>query len=285
MSSNRKPSAKAEAPQEPFKRAVAGCLRAMAGTAEIEVTYAPERPSLIRSAEGAKVRLPEPSRKLDERNLAIVRGHADAMALRMACHSTSIHRRLLPQSQTARACFDAVEQARVEAIGARRMTGVAGNLAAMLDDRLLRARLPDVTQRSEAPLEEALALIVRERLTGAKPPKSGEASWPCGGPGSRNGSAASSIGSARRSTTSAPLPSPSIACWPRWRWVRKAPRMTRMRTTRRRTRAGTTRSTTKSDKATPSARTKDGRAKRPKLLRRRWNKRLWTRPKIGRAHV
>ncbi len=173
--SNHKPGAKAELPQEPFKRAVAGCMRAIAGTAELEVTYAPERPSLIRSSEGAKARLPEPNRKLDPRDVAIVRGHADAMALRMACHNTEVHRRLLPQTPAGRACFDAVEQARVEAIGARRMAGVAGNLAAMLDDRLIRARLPEVKQRSDAPLEEALSLMVRERLTGLKPPASGEA--------------------------------------------------------------------------------------------------------------
>ena len=150
-------------------------MRAIAATPELEVTFAPERPNLIRSPEGAKARLPEPTRKLDPRDAAIVRGHADAMALRLACHDMGIHRRLLPQTQAARACFDAVEQARVEAIGARRMTGVAVNLAAMLDDRLIRARLPEITQRSEAPLEEALALLVRERLTGVKPPKSGEA--------------------------------------------------------------------------------------------------------------
>ena len=150
-------------------------MRAIAGTADLEVTFAPERPSLIRSSEGAKARLPEPSRRLEPRDAAIVRGHADAMALRLACHDMAIHRRLLPQTQAARACFDAVEQARVEAIGTRRMVGVAGNLAAMLDDRLIRARLPEVTQRSDAPLEEALALLVRERLTGVKPPKSGEA--------------------------------------------------------------------------------------------------------------
>ena len=173
--SNHKPGQKAELPQEPFKRAVAGCMRAIAGTAELEVTYAPDRPSLIRSAEGAKARLPEPTRKLDPRDVAIVRGHADAMALRLACHNTEVHRRLLPQTPAGRACFDAVEQARVEAIGARRMAGVAGNLAAMLDDRLVRARLPDVKQRSDAPLEEALSLMVRERLTGLKPPASGEA--------------------------------------------------------------------------------------------------------------
>ncbi len=174
MTSNHKPPQKAEAPQEPFKRAVAGCLRAMSGNADLEVTYAPERPSLVRSAEGAKARLPEPTRRLDPKDTAIVRGHADAMALRLSCHDVGMHRRLSPQSAAGRACFDAVEQARVEAIGARRMMGVASNLAAVLDDRLIRARLPEATQRADVPLEEALALIVRERLTGQRPPKSGE---------------------------------------------------------------------------------------------------------------
>ena len=130
-------------------------MRALARAPDLEVSFAAERPNLIRSAEGAKARLPEPSRKLDPREAAIVRGHADAMALRLACHDSDVHRRLMPQAQAARACFDAVEQARVEAIGARRMSGVACNLAAMLDDRLIRARLPDVVQRSDAPLEDA----------------------------------------------------------------------------------------------------------------------------------
>ena len=174
MTSNHKPPQKAEAPQEPFKRAVAGCMRAMSGDAELEVTYAPERPSLIRSAEGAKARLPEPTRRLDSKDAAIVRGHADAMALRLSCHDAEVHRRLAPQSAAGRACFDAVEQARVEAIGSRRMIGVASNLAAVLDDRLIRARLPEATQRADVPLEEALSLIVRERLTGQRTPKSGE---------------------------------------------------------------------------------------------------------------
>jgi len=53
-SSNRKPPQKGEAPQEPFKRAVAGCMRAMSGVRELEVTYAAERPSLTGSGESAK---------------------------------------------------------------------------------------------------------------------------------------------------------------------------------------------------------------------------------------
>ncbi len=173
MTSNHKPAAKPEAPQEPFKRATAACMRALAKAPDLEVTYAPERPSLIRGAEGAKARLPEPGRRPDRRETAILRGHADAMALRLACHDGDIHRRLMPQTQTGRACFDAVEQARVEAIGARRMQGVSDNIAAMLDDRFARAKFPDVTSRTDAPLEDALAMMVRERLTGLPTPPSG----------------------------------------------------------------------------------------------------------------
>jgi cobaltochelatase CobT len=145
-------------------------MRALAKTPGLEVVYAPERPSLIQTGAGAKARLPDPPRRLDAREAAILRGHADSMALRLACHNSDVHRRLTPQGAAARAAFDAVEQARVEAIGSRRMEGVAANLDAMLDDRFQRARYADVATRADAPIEDALAMIVRERLTGLKPP-------------------------------------------------------------------------------------------------------------------
>ena len=170
MSSNQKPHAKPDAPREPFKRAVASCLRAMAKMPQAEVAFAAERPSLVWTGANAKARLPEPTRKLDAREAAILRGHADSMALRLTCHNMDVHRRLTPQAPAARAVFDAVEQARVEAIGSRRMQGVAGNLDAMLDDRFHRAHYADIAVRAEAPLEDALAMIVRERLTGLRPP-------------------------------------------------------------------------------------------------------------------
>src|SRR5580698_2898505 len=167
MSSNIKAKTPAkEAPNEPFKRAVTGCLRAIARQPELEVTFAAERPGMA----GGKARLPEPPRKLTAADAAIVRGHADAIGLKLACHDPKVHRKLVPGGQQARAVFDAVEQARVEAIGARRMTGVANNLAAMLDDRFHRGKFDDITDRADAPIEEALALLVRERLTGQSPP-------------------------------------------------------------------------------------------------------------------
>src|SRR5215475_12279434 len=130
MSSNIKPrNPSKDSPTEPFKRAVTGCLRAIARKPELEVAFAAERPGMI----GGKVRLPEPPRKLSGPDAAIVRGHADAIALKLACHDPSVHRRLVPTGQTARAVFDAIEQARVESIGARRMSGVANNLSAMIE--------------------------------------------------------------------------------------------------------------------------------------------------------
>src|SRR2546427_13087950 len=167
MASNSKgKSVVKDSPTEPFKRAVTGCLRAIARKPNLEVAFAAERPGVV----GGKARLPEPPRKLTGPDAAIVRGHADSIALKLARHDPMVHRKLVPGGQQARAVFEAVELARVEAIGARRMSGVAKNLSAMLDDRFHRGKFDQVTDRADAPIEEAVALMVRERLTGQAPP-------------------------------------------------------------------------------------------------------------------
>jgi cobaltochelatase CobT len=171
---NRAPGGKHEAASEPFKRAVASCTRALARNAEVEVTFSSDKPALVNGPEGAKARLPDPPRRPNPREAAILRGTADSFALRLACHNEAVHRRLAPQNPAARALFDAVEQARVEAIGSRRMEGVAANLTAMLDDRYHRSPFAEARTREEAPLEEAVAMMARERLTGLKPPAGAE---------------------------------------------------------------------------------------------------------------
>jgi cobaltochelatase CobT len=190
---------KREAPTEPFKRAVAGCVRAVAGNRDVEVAFAADRPLLT----AQKVRLPEPPRRLTMQEAAITRGLGDAMALRLACHDGKVHRRYSPEGRQARAIFDAVEQARCEALGSRRMDGVRSNLTAMLQDRYHRANLDDITEQSEAPMEDALALMVRERLTGAAPRERWSSS---GVRRSRRKPAASSTGSAPWRRTNTPSP-------------------------------------------------------------------------------
>ena len=156
----------AESPTEPFKRAIGCCLRAIAGKPDLQIEFAADRPSLS----PGRVRLPEPPRKPTARDIAISRGTGDSLALRLACHDSGLHRRQAPGAKEAREIFDAAEQARVEALGSTRMDGVAENLAAMLDDRYHRGDYRDVTERADAPLGDALALMIRERLTGYAPP-------------------------------------------------------------------------------------------------------------------
>ena len=153
-----------------FKRAVSICVRAISGDREMEVAFSKEKPALV----GSRARLPEPPKKPTAADIGVTRGIGDSMALRRACHDARVHSRLAPEGRQARAIFDAVEQARVEAIGARAMQGISDNLAQMLEDRYARANLAEVTDQADAPLEEAVALMVREKLTGRAVPRSGE---------------------------------------------------------------------------------------------------------------
>jgi cobaltochelatase CobT len=164
--SNRK-----ESPAEPFKRVLGLAVRAIAGDGEIQVNYAPGKPEI----DGKQVQLPEPSRLPSAREVAVIRGWADSLALTAARHDPKLHARLMPRSGPAKTVFEAVERARIEAFGANRMPGMAANLTARIEDQFGHGRYAEITERADAPLEDALALLVRERLTGAPPPESAKA--------------------------------------------------------------------------------------------------------------
>ncbi len=153
---------------EPLRRAIGQCVRAIARQPGLEVVFSNDKPADI----GNQIRLPDPGKRLTLEQLAVTRGTGDSMALRRACHDNAVHARHLPVGENARAVFDAVEQARVEAIGARAMAGVAANLSSMLEDRYAKASFTGALDRGDVPLEDAVALLVRERLTGAEPPRS-----------------------------------------------------------------------------------------------------------------
>ena len=155
-------------PNEDFKRSVAGALKAIAGHVELDVHYSADRPMLV----SGQARLPEPPRALSPEKAAVLRGQADSLALRVACHDPQVHARHAPEGARARGVFDAVEQARVEAIGSRQMEGLAGNVSAMLEDRYSRVVAGDSNRVEDAPLDHVLSLIVREKLTGLPIPQS-----------------------------------------------------------------------------------------------------------------
>ncbi len=160
-----------EAPSEPLKRVIGLTVRAIAGDPEVEVSYGPTKPAL----EGKHVRLAEPSRAPTKGEVAVMRGWADSLALTAACHDESLHRRLAPPPGPAREVFEAVERARVEALGANRMRGMADNLTAKCEDEFGHGRFERISDRNDAPISCALELLVRERLTGQAPPEAARA--------------------------------------------------------------------------------------------------------------
>ena len=155
-----------ESPVEPFKRALANAARSLAETPDLEIVYSGEGPQLS----GKRAVLPHPPRDLTPADASRLRGLADQMALRLAHHDPAQHARTRPTSPQGQPVYDAIEQARIEAIGANALGGVRENLKAVLDQSWARRAFNQVEALANPPLAEVVSLMVRERLTGEAPP-------------------------------------------------------------------------------------------------------------------
>ena len=160
--------APSRSPLEELTLAVAAATRAIADNRNLTVTYGRDTARLT----GDQLFLQQPSRELTTNEVVTLRGTADAYALRLRHHDANVHAARLPDGAEARGVYNAAELARVESLGAKRMRGVAGNLNALLEDHYKRAGYSDIEAKEEAPIGEAVALMLRERITGAPPPES-----------------------------------------------------------------------------------------------------------------
>ena len=159
-----------KAQSEAFQRAVAATCRAMSGSPALVVSFKGSEPRRDPGGgEAPGIRLPAPRRDLGAREFGRVRGEADSVALRVRHHDGKLHHRLIPNGDVASAIFEALEQVRVEALGASRMAGVATNLASA---HSARAMAPGASQPShEEGLADAVELYARESLMGFTLPK------------------------------------------------------------------------------------------------------------------
>jgi cobaltochelatase CobT len=150
-----------------FRRALAGATRAIAKDPEVDVVFASE----TASPAGRAARVPSPGPGLEPKLVAEARGAADSAARKLRYHDARLHNSLAPADPEARAVFDALETARVEALGARAMAGVRANLAELADARIRGDAIVRARNVEEVPLATAVGLIARERLSGEAPPK------------------------------------------------------------------------------------------------------------------
>jgi cobaltochelatase CobT len=150
-----------------FRRALAGAARAIAKDSEVDVVFASD----TAPASGKTARVPSPGPALEPRLVAEARGAADSVALKLRHHDAKLHARHAPADADARAVFDALETARVEALGARAMGGVRENLNRLAEARVRGDAIVRARTAEEVPLSTAVGLLARERLTGEAPPQ------------------------------------------------------------------------------------------------------------------
>jgi len=157
---------KTDNPADPFKKALGEATRALAGEPELDVTYSADPPGKTNTG----LRLPQVSRRMTRAEVMLARGTADAFALRERFHNPVTDARYAPPGEMARAIFDALENARCEAIGSRAMAGVADNLDARMTAEAERRGYAAMKTTTEAPMAEAAGYLLRQALTGRKLP-------------------------------------------------------------------------------------------------------------------
>ena len=156
-----------DTPLDLFRRALTGTARAIAREPEVEVAWSADAPA----ASGKNFRVPLPGRTLPAAQAQEARGFADSFALRLRHHNDALHSKHAPAEPLARACYDAVEQVRYEALGANDFSGMRTNLDAAAELRAAGDPIARATEASDVPLQTALALLLRERLTGTPVPQ------------------------------------------------------------------------------------------------------------------
>jgi cobaltochelatase CobT len=162
-------------PVDEFRRVTGAAVRAVGERNDIQVSFAPAAAGGHAGLMGTDARLTSPSRHMPANEVACTRGEADAIALKLKHHNARTHSRECPKTPLAREVFNAIETARVEAIGARQMTGVAQNLSAQLDEHCRQKGYARVNQRQENNLPEVMRMLVREATTGQPVPATAKA--------------------------------------------------------------------------------------------------------------
>ena len=146
---------------ESFKTATTAALKALAEKPETTVVYSPaaDQKAAV-SPSGTEVRLPLPPQKMTREHITRLRGAADAAAMRLKHHNTAVHARRMPVNKEAIEAYNAMEQARVEALGARQFTGVGQNLAGALEQRLAAEGYHMAREYAHIERSEALKVLV-----------------------------------------------------------------------------------------------------------------------------
>lgn len=148
---------------EKFKQATQSTVRALSGLPQLDVSFT----GTGYLADKDMVRLPALAK--DGVNSDSLRGMADLAGLTLRYQNEGLYRKYRPLDTQAQAVYQALEEARIEALGIEEYPGTASNIAAKLSAEAQRLKLNAARKQSDVPLSEALRQVARHFFTG-KPP-------------------------------------------------------------------------------------------------------------------
>ena len=156
-----------DSPLDAFRQALTSAARAIAHEAEAEVGWTADAPGV----KGKAMRVPMPGRKLPPEQARLARGFADSFALRMRHHDDRLHNASMPSEPLGRAGYEAIEQARYEALGENSYAGMRANIGARIAAATMSDPIARAIEAGDVPIATALGLLVREKLTGQPVPE------------------------------------------------------------------------------------------------------------------
>jgi cobaltochelatase CobT len=160
-------TAQSDNPADPFKKALAEATKVLANDPDLAVSYSVDPAGQTVDS----IRLPQVSRRMTRDEVLLARGTADAFALRHKFHNPKTSAKYMPQGQMAKDLYNAMETARVEAVGAQHMPGTAGNIDAKIGNDAMRKGYDGITQAADAPLAVAAGYLIRHLATGRDLPQ------------------------------------------------------------------------------------------------------------------
>ncbi len=159
---------------ETFKNSTASVVRTLSGQKDLEIVFSAAEAPIGQITSMTRPRLPIPDYQMDARTMRLVRGCGDAHALRIAHHDNMFHVEHIPKNPQAAAAFEALEQARCEALGMNAMDGTAHNLSEVLEEKCRRRGYTNVHERGQVNLPDALHMFSRMVMSEEKPPPSAQ---------------------------------------------------------------------------------------------------------------
>ena len=143
---------------EMLERRISAAYKAIVGNPQMDISFGANNEG---TSVGTSARLPRPKSK-SYADIQNARGEADFLAFKHRFHNPRLHAKNTPNDEDQALLFNALEDARIEAVGSDKFKGASGNIDHALNSRYERMDLNhSVEHFGESAWAEALRVFAR----------------------------------------------------------------------------------------------------------------------------